>query len=211
MRRLTLALVIGALMLGASLWQDHHGAIAQSTHAGRHRPSGRRLPLQQGGRGRVSRRGHGRAGRDRQRRGHRQRRRRGDRRRPRLARRRLGAARRSEAPHAQAGALRDQHALPLRPRARQPDLRRRRGHHRPRVHARRCSPAASRCRCRSTRATSTAMPAPDRDTPRPAWQPRRIPRRAPSCRRSSPSTENNLASQKELRTGAAERHAAHAR
>jgi glyoxylase-like metal-dependent hydrolase (beta-lactamase superfamily II) len=29
MRRLTLALVIGALMLGASLWQSHHGALAQ--------------------------------------------------------------------------------------------------------------------------------------------------------------------------------------
>ena len=30
MRRLTLALVIGVLMLGAALWQDHRGAIAQS-------------------------------------------------------------------------------------------------------------------------------------------------------------------------------------
>jgi cyclase len=29
MRRLTLALVIGALMLGASLWQSHYGALAQ--------------------------------------------------------------------------------------------------------------------------------------------------------------------------------------
>ena len=31
MRRLTLALVIGVLMLGAALWQDHRGAIAQSS------------------------------------------------------------------------------------------------------------------------------------------------------------------------------------
>lgn len=30
MRRLTLALVIGVLMLGAALWQEHRGAIAQS-------------------------------------------------------------------------------------------------------------------------------------------------------------------------------------
>ena len=66
-----------------------------------------------------------------------------------------------------------------------------------------------RCRCRSTRATSTAMPAPDRRTLRGAWRPRRIRRRSAKLADAAyrrPRTTS--ASQKELPAGAAERHAA---
>ena len=73
--------------------------------------------------GRVSRRRHRRARRRLQRLDRRQRRRRAGRRHTHVTGRRLGLAGGAEGAHAQAGALRDQHALALGSRARQPDLR----------------------------------------------------------------------------------------
>ena len=121
----------------------HCCAVAQ---AGRHEPQRQRVPVQQGQRGRLSRRRHRRAHRRRQFVGDRQRQRRDHRGRPCLARRGVGAARRDEERHRQAGAHRHQHALPLRSRARQSGLRQRTcdiiGHEFTRRDAARRQPAA---------------------------------------------------------------------
>ena len=93
------------------------------------------IQVQQGQGRRLSRRRHRLARRRRQLLLHRQRQRRDRGGRPRVACRRLGPARGDQGGHQQAGDHGDQHALPLRPRARQSDLRAERADHRARVHA----------------------------------------------------------------------------
>ena len=184
--RLALALSMAGLLAGVSIWRGPAAGGGPGTvaHACRDGPHRQGLPVQQGGRRRVSRHRHRRAPGRRQLRRDRQRRGRDDRGRPRVARGRLGAAGRGEGADAQAGALRGQHALPLRPRARQPGVRAERGDHRPRVHA-------ADAHRRQVRGDAALPELPERAP----WHrsracasaspPRRRPRPRPSCRPSS--------------------------
>ena len=130
---LSMAGLLGACRSGAG--RARHGGLAQSRTPAGTVHTGKAFRFNKVADGVYHAIGTGRAPGRRQLRRDRQRRGSDDRGRPRVARGRLGAAGRGEGADAQAGALRGQHALPLRPRARQPGVRAERGDHRPRVHA----------------------------------------------------------------------------